>query len=238
MAKGRAASLISFVIAFSLTGIAQQPLFGKIRDMGNAEILIGVTVTNLNSHETNLSDLGGNYRIPSQPGDTIMFSSAGYHSDSLITESFQFGKANSVFLRPNIVLLRSVKVDETNKYRSDSAERREDYGFIYNKKHPVKLWNEKRPGDDPGFNFSPIGYFSMKEKQKRKLRERIIQEEKDYYVDFRFSRSRVSQLSGLRGDSMQLFMVRYRPSYEFCRNASNQDMLLYINDKLKIFIQK
>jgi hypothetical protein len=30
-------------------------------------------------------------------------------------------------------------------------------------------------------------------------------------------------------------MVTYRPTYKFCRNASNEDMLLYINEKLKLF---
>jgi hypothetical protein len=39
----------------------------------------------------------------------------------------------------------------------------------------------------------------------------------------------------LTGDSLQLFLRRYRPSYKFCRKANSEDILLYINDKLVLF---
>jgi len=45
----------------------------------------------------------------------------------------------------------------------------------------------------------------------------------------------VAQLSKLPADSLQQFMVLYRPGFAFCRNAGNQDMLLYINEKLILF---
>jgi hypothetical protein len=95
--------------------------------------------------------------------------------------------------------------------------------------------NEKRAADAPGLNFSPLGYFSKKEKEKRRLKKRLKQEEEDYYVDYKFSAARVGLLTGLKGDSLRMFMMRCRPTYAFCRNASNQDMFWYINDKLKLF---
>jgi len=33
-------------------------------------------------------------------------------------------------------------------------------------------------------------------------------------------------------------MYRYRPSYTFSRKATNEDILLYINDSLKKFLKK
>lgn len=95
--------------------------------------------------------------------------------------------------------------------------------------------NEKRTADAPGFNFSPIGFFSKKEKQKRKLKQRIKDEDENEYIDARFPRSRIAILSKLPEDSLQQFMLFYRPSYQFCRNTNSQDMLLYINDKLILF---
>ena len=71
--------------------------------------------------------------------------------------------------------------------------------------------------------------------RKRRLKKRLREEERDYYIDFKFPRARVALLTGLRGDSLQVFMIRYRPSYEFCRRVSTMDMLLYINDKLVLF---
>jgi len=43
------------------------------------------------------------------------------------------------------------------------------------------------------------------------------------------------KLTGLHDDSLRLFMYRYRPSYSFCRKTGREDMLIYINDKLKEF---
>jgi len=140
-----------------------------------------------------------------------------------------------VSLWPNVMRLQSVEVDESRNYQLDSMQRREEYSFILDKKHPVKLWNEKRSADGPGFSFSPIGYFSKKEKEKRRLKKKLQQEEEDYYVDSRFPVARVAQLTRLTGDSLRLFIYRYRPSYQFCRGATNQDIFLYINDKLKLF---
>jgi len=224
-----------FFLAFCSNGSAQQLLFGKITKMGTEEPLTGVNVANIGQKLNNVSDRGGNFKIPAMPGDSLIISSAGYLPDTTIVKFSMFSDNCAVVLTPNIITLPYVKVDQMEFYQADSIKRREEYRFILDKKHPVKLWNAKRQGDDPGLSFSPIGYFSTNQTQKRKLKKRLLQEEEDYYVDYKFSYSRVAQLTKLKGDSLKIFMLRYRPSYSFCRNANNQDVFLYINDKLKIF---
>ncbi|HEY4154015.1 MAG TPA: hypothetical protein VGM24_01260 [Puia sp.] len=224
-----------FFLLLSSTGFAQQPFSGRVFKKGSTEVLAGINVTNLTGQKHNVSDLGGNYRIPAAPGDSIIFSSAGYLPDTIVLNPACFADPYPVFLTAHIVALPPVTVGEESGYQVDSLQRRKDYGFIYDKKHPVKLWNEKRPGDEPGFSFSPAGFFSKTEKEKRRLKKRLQQEEEDDYIDLRFPRNRVAQLTRLTGDSLQQFMIRYRPSYRFCRNASNQDMFFYINDKLILF---
>jgi hypothetical protein len=216
---------------------AQVPshLSGKIRLKSSDEILAGVTVSNRALGQHNISDMGGNYRIVVRVGDTLIITSAGYLNDTLPVSQDMLAGDYTVYLREKVVALPAVKVTETSTYQLDSLHRHEDYAWLLDKKHPVKLWNEKRPGDDPGFSFSPIGYFSKGEVSKRRLKKRLKQEEEDYYVDFRFPRAKVSMLTGLRGDSLDMFMLRFRPSYQWCRNANTMDILLYINDKLVLF---
>lgn len=227
--------ILCFVFAFSSMGSAQQDLMGKVLKKGGREPLLGVTLLNARTRKYNVSDIGGNYRIPAAPGDTIFFSSAGYLPDTLIAAPYMFAESFLVFLDPHIVTLSSVTVDEADNYQMDSIKRREEYRYILDRKHPVKLWNEKRAADDPGLSFSPIGYFSTRERRKRKLKKRLMEEEQDYYIDSKFPAARVAQLTRLSGDSLRLFLVKFRPSYTFCRKASYQDMLLYINDKLSLF---
>lgn len=229
--------VLFFVFALSSMGSAQQDLMGKVLKKGGREPLLGVTLLNSRMRKYNVSDMGGNYRIPAAPGDTIFFSSAGYLPDTLVAAPYMFAESFLVFLDPHIVTLSSVTVDESVNYQMDSIKRRDEYRFILDRKHPVKLWNEKRASDGPGLNFSPMGYFSTSERRKRKLKKRLLEEERDYYIDSKFPVARVAQLTLLSGDSLRLFLLRYRPSYAFCRKASYQDMLLYINDKMILFMK-
>jgi len=223
------------LLTFWSAGYAQQTMTGKVEKRGSTEIIIGANVINLKQGKHNISDMGGNYRIPAAAGDTIIFSSAGYQPDTTIVAGYMFTENYLVALKPNVVMLQSLTVEESRNYQLDSMQRREDYKFILDKKHPVKLWNEKRASDGPGLSFSPIGYMSKKEREKRRLKKRLRQEEEDYYIDSRFPVARVAQLTRLQGDSLRIFMNRCRPSYQFCRGATNQDIFLYINDKVRLF---
>jgi len=209
-------------------------LSGKVRTRSANEIVAGVTISNRSLGIHNLSDLGGNYRINARPGDTLILSSAGYHPDSIVVSSSMLAVETTLYLRENVVTLPSVKVTET-AYQQDSAQRREEYAWLLNRNHPVKLWNEKRLGDAPGFSFSPIGYFSTEEVRKRRLKARLEKQEQDYYIDSKFPRARIAILTGLKGDSLDTFMIRYRPTYAVCRAMTGDDMLLYINDKMVLF---
>lgn len=224
-----------FSALLPLPGLSQQQLSGKVRAKSTNEILAGVTVGNYHLHQHNTSDMGGNYRIKARPGDTLIFSSAGYHPDSLIVTQAMFTAGYDVYLDPNVVSMPSVKISETNNYQLDSIERYREYAWLLDKIHPVKLWNEKRRGDAPGLSFSPIGYFSKAESGKRRLKRRLKQEEEDHYIDYKFPRVRVAMFTGLKGDSLDRFMIKYRPSYKFCRTANAMDILLYINDKLVLY---
>ena len=227
--------LVITLFALAVTGYTQQFMTGKVEKRGTTEIIIGANIINLKKGRHNTSDPGGNYKIPANLGDTIIFSSAGFLPDTAIVAGYMLSESYLVALKPNVVRLEAVEVDESRKYQLDSMQRRDDYRFILDKKHPVKLWNEKRAADGPGLNFSPIGYFSKRERAKRRLKKRLAQEEEDYYIDSRFPIGRVAQLTRLQGDSLRIFMYRYRPSYQFCRGATSQDMFLYINDRVREF---
>jgi hypothetical protein len=205
----------SLFLVFATEGFGQQYLQGRVIKKGSSEILVGVTIVNLNKKRYVSSDTAGAYSMIASPHDTIVFSSAGYLPDTVFIGAGMRLDDYLVALSPRIASLPSVDVFEMGQYRKDSAERREEYAWLLNTKHPVKLMNEKRAQDPPGLNFSPLGYFSKRETRKRRLKMRLRKEEEDYYVDYKFSPSRVGLLTGLKGDSLRMF--------------------LYINDKLAMF---
>jgi CarboxypepD_reg-like domain len=223
---------VYFSLAFSSSCLFSQQISGRITKKYSREILIGVTVKNIGRGTYNISDMGGNYRIHASIADSIVFSSVAYLPDTLVVDSTWLTHQMDIGLQPNVQMLSSVVVDERRNFEIDSTQRRVDYRNLYEKKHPIILWNEKRPGDGPGLSFSPLGYFSTHEKATRRLKQRLHEEEEQSYINYKFPPGRVAQITGLRGDSLQKFLVIYRPSYTYCRKATQQDMLIYINDKL------
>ncbi len=154
----------------------------------------------------------------------------------LIANEYSFTDRLPVELSIKITKLNSVEVNEFSKYSADSLERRKDYDYIFGEKDKKKLYNNHLEGDGHAVNFSPFGAFSAEEKQKRKLKERLEEQDKEDFIYLKYSR-RVPRLTGLTGDSLYLFIARYKPSYDYCLNATNMDMLIYINDKLVLFKQ-
>jgi hypothetical protein len=228
--------VVTFLLVFSLAGFTQQYLAGKILKKGSPDIVPGVNIKNINKGKYNTSDAGGSYRIVAGYGDTVILSSAGYRSDTVVVNNPMLANEHDIYLTPNIVALAVVEIDALTKYESDSIRRTEEYAYILNPKNRAKLVKTKKvTSDRPGFTFSPIAFFSTHEQQKRVLLKRIKQEDENEYIDARFPRSRVAQLTRLTGDSLQKFMLLYRPGYDFCRKATSQDILLYINDRLMLF---
>jgi hypothetical protein len=232
---GRVRLRYAFWVALTLlsfNGMAQQfYLTGRIHKEGGIEVLVSVSVHNLTRQKYNLSDQGGNFKIQAIDGDVMVFSSAGYLSDTLVVTTTMLGGPNDIGMEPRIVPLPAVEVGGLSNYQLDSLERRQDYAWVYDR-GAAPLVDKQRQGDGVGVNLN-LPFNSSEDRERKKLKKRLIQEEQQYYIDSRFTREYVVKLTKLEGDSLQHYMVQYRPSYAFCRTATNQDILLWINDSFK-----
>ncbi len=179
--------------------VAQKKLTGNIK--GNVEILSATATISAKPGE-NISDLGGNYRIPADPGDTIVFSHEGFFSDTVVVDSFMLGDRLPIELKIRISYLKSVDVNEMSGYSLDSLSRKRFMTSRHEGTKEIKLYSyNKLSGDGRGVEFSPIGHWSTNEKQKRELKERLERDDKEEFTYLhKFSRH-VPKLTGLRGDS-------------------------------------
>ncbi|MDP4263562.1 MAG: hypothetical protein Q8941_13630 [Bacteroidota bacterium] len=204
----------------------QQKVNGKIYSITDSVIPVAA-VFNKNLKLPVYSGKDGSYSILAAEGDTLIFSAVGFAPDTITVRFHMLLTPFDVTLQRRIITLETVKL--TSSYREDSLKRRGYYSEIYKTQTPY------RPDNGFGISFSPISSMSKEARQKRTLKQRLLKEEQDDYIDRSFPVEWVSQLTGLKGDSLSLFMYRYRPSYDFCRKSDRQGMLLYINDKLKEF---
>jgi hypothetical protein len=229
--------VLSFLLLFSAGArvAAQQSLKGKMFDLNTDSVLAGVTIYNATKNIYALSGTDGTYAVTAAEGDRLIFSSVGYRPDTVKVAYYMFLTGYDIPLTLKNGFLKSVTV--LGSYQADSIRRHEEYKDIFEKPKPARLPRGNVPPNGFGVTFNPVIIKPEKERQKEKLKKQLIYQEEQAFVDYSFSRSYVEKITGLHGDSLRVFMLRYRPSYTFCRTTSKVDMLVYINDKLKIFMK-
>ncbi len=227
---------VLFGVTCFLSTVAQQQLSGTVFDAQTDSTLQDVFLVNLNTNQTTTVSKTGRYSIPAAEGHRIVFSAIGYVPDTLRVEFHMFVTGHDISLKQRYNLLKTVIVTERD-YSTDSLERREAYRHILDEPLPG-ITGRNTPQSGFGIVLSPASFFSSKNRQERELKKKLLENEKVEYVDYRFSRSFVQRYTGLKGDSLQTFMLRFRPSYEFCRQSNEEDMINYINARLKIYLRR
>src|ERR1700712_5823370 len=91
-----------FVLLFfsPLFPLAQPYLQGRVFSKGTSDLLSGVNIRNKTQGFTNQSDQGGNFRVAAAIGDTVLFSSAGYKSDTVFVDATSIQLQHDVDLSP------------------------------------------------------------------------------------------------------------------------------------------
>lgn len=223
--------LFIFFLQAGSAGFAQSQVTGKIYLGKSDSVLAGINVLNKSKKTNALSATDGVYSITAAEGDTLIFSGAGFENYLLVTEYYMLLTPQDISLKIDIRSLKPVIV--YSSYQRDSLDRRNQYRRIFEQTPNITGGN--RPQNGFGISLSPLSYFSSKAKAQRKLKKRLIEQEQESYIDFSFPEALVANLTKLSGDSLRLFLYRYRPSYKFCRNTDRLGMILYINDRYKEF---
>jgi hypothetical protein len=222
--------LVLFLYACPLLN-AQQKVNGRIYSATTDSVIIAASVRNKTLKISSYSGRDGSYSIFADEGDTLVFSAIGFTPDT-VKVSFQMLLTQyDVTLQMKIVTLEMVKI--TSSYYNDSINRRNYYQNIFKKQPGITGFS--RPEKGFGVVLSPLSYLSNAAREKRALKKRLLQQDHDDYIDRSFPKEWVERLTGLKRDSLSLFMYRYRPSYTFCRKTDRDGMLIYINDRLKEF---
>jgi hypothetical protein len=69
-----------------------------------------------------------------------------------------------------------------------------------------------------------------------RFQERLLEQERDKFIDHRFSKQLVRRLTNLTDEKLDSFMVLYRPSYQFTLVTSDYEFQSYIKICYEQFI--
>jgi hypothetical protein len=210
--------LFLFYYGISVNGIAQTTCTGVVLEYGNLTKLSSVHVQNLANKETAFSDNSGKFVIKASVNDVIVFSHPGYISDTLFLINLDVKR---IYLLPQPFHLNTVTIVDR------AFDPRRDYPEAYVRGDWLKL-----PAGG-GITFSPSRLLGKKGRDARHLKRRLEREVIERQIDTLFSKKLVSGFIPLKGRELEDFMSIYRPTLGFLKNASPQDLLLYINDCYK-----
>lgn len=221
------------LLLFAAGGARAQWLQGYIKDSMTHFPVYGVTITNTTQNERVQSDEKGFFRIRALPNDLLYVYKRDYRNDTL-RFNLLYSDTIDFYLAPTGAMLPTVTVQSRyNRYQLDSIDRKREFEEVVGYRAPAVT----RPQSGAfGVGISLDRVFKKREKEKKESERDYYRYEKDAYVAYRFSPHIVAYYTGMKGDLLRQFMGRYTPTYEWLRqHPSNDDVLFYINDKLKLF---
>ena len=212
--------------------MSQASISGTVFDSSKMYIVPNVEVFNTSGAKT-ITDSLGKYTIAVTPNDSLFF----FYNNKFtlkfpvkdIKTPDDFDISLLVKLNDNkYKLLKGITVYSDN-YRKDSLENRVTYSKIFGNEG-AKLRSNYEQGGPAGIDLeSLIGLFQFrKNRMQLEFKQRLIEEEHDRYIDYRFSSKTITRITGLTGDNLIAYKKLYRPNYYFASMSSITQFYGYI----------
>jgi hypothetical protein len=229
--------ILCTVLFFLVCTLQAQKIKAVIKDNTTNELVAFAGITNINTKATVISNQQGVFTINAKNQQVISIAAVGYNFDTLnIIEELLNKEMFVIYIKPLSRKLPDVivKSNQYNSYQLDSMERRKDF-FSTTSEHTQPVASLANSGAGIGIN---LNHFYKDERKKRAAINFFSEIEKDQYINYRFSPQLINKYTSLNEEATLLFMQQYRPSYDWLRkHLHEEDLLYYINDKLKAFLK-
>jgi len=203
---------------------AQVEVKGTVYDKSRLFAMQGVSVMGTNGQGT-MTDSTGHYKIKLAAGDSVYFSYLGKQTARFPVKGIVPGYPLDISLAVNVYSLPLVVV-RPKPYRYDSLDNREEYRRVFD--YSPDYFSSGSGG--VGLNLDLL-LSGRKNRQMLALQRRLLEQEQDKYIDYRFNKTLVKKITGLQRPALDTFMRMYRPTYEFILNCENDyEFYKYIKD--------
>lgn len=228
--------LLFCLLVISIRGFSQdKTVAGIVFDKNSRDRIASVEIRNTTTGFTVFNSLKGEFKIKAAVGDQLIFSREAYHSDTIRIES---NAPLAIYLAPLAIQLREVTVHDsasTPQKRLEAAK--QDYTKIYGSLAYDDLLSTPSSGG-AGLSIDALyNAFSRSGRNAAHLRQIIESDYRQNVIDFRFNRTYVGNITGLKGERLTAFMFRYRPGYYTTKTASEYEFISSIRANLKRFLR-
>lgn len=217
----------SYVKVFAQEGQVE----GLIFDKDTKDRVAHVNIINTRTGKSSYNDLKGEFKVDAQQGDKLVFIKQDYLPDTILIKS----PANiAVYLQRFAIPLREVTIrDSLATPQSRLAATKREYNKIYGSSAYSDLLSVS-PGGGAGISIDALyNSFSRSGRNAEHLRGLIQGDFEQNVIDYRFNRTYVGNVTGLKDKELTEFMLRYRPGYYMVTTASEYDFITYIRNNLR-----
>ena len=188
-----------------------------------------------------VTDSIGRYIITVKSKDSIWFSLFGKNTQKYPVDTVSDPQNFNIMIHVAGYDLPEVKV-RNSYYKLDSLQNRNDYAKYFNYQPPgLRLSDGQQLFGPAGLTIgldldAIINMFRFhRNRNLQFLQKRLISQEHDKYVDYRFTSRFVKKLTHLEGDDLVKFMAYCRPSYELLGVLNDLELGLYIQKKFAAY---
>lgn len=214
---------------------------GTVYDSTKLYVVPGVIIKSTGGGST-ITDSLGAYHINTDEKDSISFYYANKPTQKFPVKSISNYNDFDISLQVRVFekykLLKEVKIF-TKNYRQDSSENRLSYSKIFDYQKPG-LHSTYTPGSPPGLDIDELINIFRFRRNKMNLvfQKRLIEEEQDKYVNYKFNNTLIKRVTGLSGVLLDKYKMQYKPSYEFLIIATELEFYEYILNTASQFKKK
>ena len=217
---------------------AQYKVKGTVYDSSHIFPLESVSVLATNGSGT-ATNANGNYVIDVGENDSIWFSYLGKPTVKFPVAKMPDVMQFDIALQVNITVLKEVTI-RLPDYKEDSLRNRENYKKVFDFRKPNLGTMTSIGPSGAGVDINELirSFQFRKNRNMQKFQERLLDQERDKFIDHRFNKALVRRLTNLSGEELDKFMTMHRPAYEFTLYSSDYDFQLYIKEAYLIYTKQ
>ena len=196
-----------------------QTIHGEVVDMDSKRPVNDVSILNIYTDLNISTDMDGHFIIAASSDQLLEFRKAGYKTVRVRVPKGYIPSYFKIIMQHGFVPVGEMLASNNRyNYRDDSIRFHDLY------KHELDF--EKLSAF--GSIAHPFSALSKKNREIWRFQEEYSDFEKVKYVDRTFNAEVVTKFTGLTGDSLRTFMIKYRPSYEQLRGMNDYSYFTYI----------
>jgi hypothetical protein len=213
----------------------EKTVAGLIFDKESKDRIATVSIHNITTGASSYDNLKGEFKIPATTGDVLVFSRLEYNPDTVKVKS---NAPLAVYMERLAIQLREVTVRDTVLNPEKRLEKmKHDYPQIYGSLAYSDLLTSPSSGG-AGLSIDALwNAISRSGRNAEKLRATIERDYEENYITYRFNRTYVGNITGLKDEKLSAFMFRYRPGYYTTKTANEYEFVAMIRANLRRFLR-